>query len=532
MKRILYSLSTAALFLTIGAATAFTQPLPVPPSGSGTASSPYQIDSLANLYWITTHPNSWGSYFVQLANIDASSDSTWASDSGFTPIGNGSVREFTGTYDGQLHTITGLYIDRVTTNYIGMFGYATGKIENLGLVNESIKGGTFVGGLVGGANGGSIVNCYTTGSVYDSGSDGGGLVGYNVLGYISRCYSAAADSGYGKIGGLVGENDDTVSNCYALGSVSFSDSNNSTSGGLVGYNLGVILNSYSTGKVAHSLSISEQPGGLVGGSNTNTVRNSFWDETTSGITVSNGGTGETDAAMKADTTYTHLSWDFTNTWAIGGGVNSGYPYLQAIGADQSLAVQATDFLATSSAGSVTLSWVTQSEVDNAGFDILREKQGTWVMIASYTTDDSLRGLGTSSTGRSYHFTDNQVISGDSYTYKIVEVSTNGATKDLSTLSVTVNVPKTYALYQNYPNPFNPSTTIRFDLKEQSNVTLAVYNVLGQRVLEDNYGMMNAGRFNENVNMERFASGVYFYRIIARGVKGDRFVSIRKMLELK
>ena len=140
------------------------------------------------------------------------------------------------------------------------------------------------------------------------------------------------------------------------------------------------------------------------------------------------------------------------------------------------------------------------------------------LIASYKSTDSLKGLGTTLTGRSYDFTDNHVVSGATYQYKIQSVSTNGITKDLSTLSATVDVPKTYALYQNYPNPFNPSTTIRFDLKEQSKVTLDIYNVLGQRVLENNYGTMNAGRYNEVVNMEKFASGVYFYRISAVGTK--------------
>ncbi len=209
--------------------------------------------------------------------------------------------------------------------------------------------------------------------------------------------------------------------------------------------------------------------------------------------------------------------------------------------DVSLAVQATDFIATSSAGSVTLTWETQSEVNNAGFNIFRQQlqppnsepqTQNWQLISSYATNDSLAGVGTSSTGRSYDFTDNHVTAGLTYKYKIESVSTNGATKELSTLTVTVGVPKTYALYQNYPNPFNPSTTIRFDLKEQSNVTLAIYNVLGQRVESWNYGMMEAGRYNKDVNMSRFASGVYFYRIIAKGLKGDRFVSIKKMLMIK
>ncbi len=200
----------------------------------------------------------------------------------------------------------------------------------------------------------------------------------------------------------------------------------------------------------------------------------------------------------------------------------------------SLPVQAADFAAKSDIGSVTLSWKTQSEVDNAGFNIFREDPNTtfYKLVASYTNDVDLRGMGTSTTGQAYQFTDNKVTSGATYQYKIQSVSTNGTTKDLTTLSVTVDIPKNYALYQNYPNPFNPSTMIRFDLKQTSAVTLEIYNVLGQRVEYWNYGMTDAGRYNENVNLDTFASGVYFYRIDAVGGDGQRFESIKKLLLMK
>ena len=194
--------------------------------------------------------------------------------------------------------------------------------------------------------------------------------------------------------------------------------------------------------------------------------------------------------------------------------------------DNPLDVEATDFMATADVGSVTLSWKTESEVSNAGFNVLREDPSTssgstslttsFKLIASYRSDNSLKGLVTSTTGRTYKFTDTKVTSGSTYEYKIQSVSTNGTTEDLTTLSVTVDVPKNYALYQNFPNPFNPSTTIRFDLKEGSTVTLDIYNVLGQRIMEQDYGTMNAGRYNEVVNMDKYASGVYFYRVSAVG----------------
>lgn len=209
-------------------------------------------------------------------------------------------------------------------------------------------------------------------------------------------------------------------------------------------------------------------------------------------------------------------------------------YIGASAADVSLAVQATDIVAKADVGSVTLSWKTQSEVNNAGFNILRQNPGaaTFNLIASYTGNGALKGLGTSTSGRNYSFTDSKVKSGASYQYKIQSITTGGVTNDLTTLQATVGLPKDYALYQNYPNPFNPSTTIRFDLKQTSTVTLEVYNVLGQRVVEQNFGLMDAGRYNEVVSMDRFASGVYYYRISAVGNDGQRFVSVKKAVLMK
>ena len=243
-----------------------------------------------------------------------------------------------------------------------------------------------------------------------------------------------------------------------------------------------------------------------------------WESTDAGATWQVIGSGSQDASTTHSVTvevYSFSDWTVSDV-------------------DNSLPVQATDFLAAADIGSVTISWKTQSEVGNAGFNVLRQDPGmaAFKQISSYTSNDSLKGMGTSTTGRTYNFTDNKVTSGSTYQYKIQSVSTNGTAEDLTTLSVTVDVPKDYALYQNYPNPFNPSTMIRFDLKQQSIVTLDIYNVLGQRVEEWNYGTMDAGRYNETIYMDRFASGVYYYRINVVGNDGDRFSSMKKLVLMK
>ena len=94
-----------------------------------------------------------------------------------------------------------------------------------------------------------------------------------------------------------------------------------------------------------------------------------------------------------------------------------------------------------------------------------------------------------------------------------------------------NIPKKYYLANNYPNPFNPSTTIRFGLPEQANVTLSIYNILGQKVFEVTKSYAS-GSHSFNFNANKLSSGIYVYTIRANGVHGKNFFSSKKMMLLK
>jgi hypothetical protein len=89
------------------------------------------------------------------------------------------------------------------------------------------------------------------------------------------------------------------------------------------------------------------------------------------------------------------------------------------------------------------------------------------------------------------------------------------------------IPTVFALFQNYPNPFNPSTTIRYDIPKQCDVTLKVYDIMGRQVAELVNGNHNAGAYQIVWNARGFASGIYYFRIIA----GD-FVSVKKLVLMK
>ncbi|RKY93068.1 MAG: hypothetical protein DRQ13_09860, partial [Ignavibacteriae bacterium] len=88
-------------------------------------------------------------------------------------------------------------------------------------------------------------------------------------------------------------------------------------------------------------------------------------------------------------------------------------------------------------------------------------------------------------------------------------------------------PRKYILYQNYPNPFNPTTRIKYVLPEETNVSLTFFNLLGERILIENFGNQSPGIYEYNFNIENLTSGVYIYKL-----ETDEFISFKKMILLR
>ncbi len=89
------------------------------------------------------------------------------------------------------------------------------------------------------------------------------------------------------------------------------------------------------------------------------------------------------------------------------------------------------------------------------------------------------------------------------------------------------VPSKYSLEQNYPNPFNPTTSIKFSIPERTNVTLDIYNVLGERVAQLVNAEVTAGNYDVKFNAINLSSGIYLYQL-----KTPNFKLSRKMLLIK
>ena len=188
------------------------------------------------------------------------------------------------------------------------------------------------------------------------------------------------------------------------------------------------------------------------------------------------------------------------------------------------------FEAVSCEGLVTLNWVTASEVNCHRWEIYR---GEWEE-GQYAKIGELPGHGSTEAEHAYKWVDRQVSLGTTYFYKLRQVDFDGSTwwSHVVSASASSPVPTTYALQQNYPNPFNADTKICYQLREQVDVSLKIFNTLGQKVRTlvadeqeaDSYAVIWDGRDDAG---RELASGLYFYQL-----RAGSFQKTIKMLLIK
>lgn len=224
-----------------------------PKTGDGSANNPYQISNKEELYWFAGLVNNDPSVCNDVVNQNTAacaklmndivvnydddfSNHNWNSISRsnwffWTPIGKQDFNIYTGTFDGQGHTISGLYFESCSNYYdqssieydyqyrdnlsFGLFGFNSGTIKNVGVIN-SYFGWQYnrIGGICG-ENSGTIENCYNEGKVEGQGNYTGGICARN-LGTITNCYNLGTVIGKYGTGGVCVDNFETIKNCYYL----------------------------------------------------------------------------------------------------------------------------------------------------------------------------------------------------------------------------------------------------------------------------------------------------------------------------
>ena len=384
--------------------------LAVAPAGRGTQASPYLINNLENLRWVSERPANWRVndttliHFRQTADIDSSETSNWERTgtdypSGFFPIGYPMANRFVGVYDGNGHVISNIWITSSLTTSAGVFSFAgetatSTTIKNLGIENVAINVSADnttppmdVGGILGASNGGitvTIENSYTTGKITATTSRTtvprlrlGGIAG--VSGNINNSWSSVelkAELALGNtttlnIGGIAGvSNATTISNSYFIGSIERNAAANFNIGGIAG----------STALLAP-------------------VTNSYWAD---GITEKRIG-NETEngvGALNSIEMRLRDSWDgwtfgANDTWYINANRNFGMPYLNifAIKTEPQLTPTPVDFAYTFDYDSPMFSWTapTAPALELEGYNIYRDLEFQEYVTTLSFTDEQLTG---------------------------------------------------------------------------------------------------------------------------------------------
>jgi hypothetical protein len=190
------------------------------------------------------------------------------------------------------------------------------------------------------------------------------------------------------------------------------------------------------------------------------------------------------------------------------------------------------------AGTVTLTWTTQSEIDNYGFQVERSANSTDGFVA---ISPLIPGHNTTVEPQTYNFTDHGVPNGkwfyrlksiamdQSVSYSaVVEVS------NTTTVDQTVDAPREYRLMQNYPNPFNPSTRIKYTVGGtgvlglgSSNIKVVIYDLMGRQVAVLVDEKKAPGNYEVSFDGKGLSSGVYIYRLTA-----GNYIASRRMVLVK
>ncbi len=204
------------------------------------------------------------------------------------------------------------------------------------------------------------------------------------------------------------------------------------------------------------------------------------------------------------------------------------------GSDLTLPVELSSFTANHKGNTVSLTWTTESESNNLGFILKRKTANAeWKEIVSFRSNNELVGKGTTSSPSQYNYTDATILAGECYTYCLYDVSSNGEVTEIGSLFVeTLISPKSTRLYAAYPNPFNPSTTLNYNLAQDSHVTMTVYDVLGRQIKLLNDKHQSAGEYSIKWDGSTDAgitapSGTYLVRMQSNG-----YNNTQKILFLK
>lgn len=182
------------------------------------------------------------------------------------------------------------------------------------------------------------------------------------------------------------------------------------------------------------------------------------------------------------------------------------------GWNDAVPVELVSFDAALIGKSVRLSWQTASESNNFGFDIERSPDKKQFQKIGFVT-----GRGTCNVPAKYQFLDETVAPGNLYYYRLKQIDLDGAFDYSGTIQLLTTPPEHHNLQQNFPNPFNPETMICYELAKDDVVTVAIFDILGNKVRtlvdsSQNMGYHEMKWDGTDERGQRLASGVYVVQL--------------------
>ncbi|MEE9430028.1 MAG: T9SS type A sorting domain-containing protein [Melioribacteraceae bacterium] len=204
--------------------------------------------------------------------------------------------------------------------------------------------------------------------------------------------------------------------------------------------------------------------------------------------------------------------------------------------DAPLPVELTTFTASIVNNNVELNWETATEINNYGFEVERQYQESSIKNQdknqSWETLVFIEGNGNSNSPKYYLYNDKSVSSGK-YNYRLKQIDIDGTFSYSIIVEADLGLPSVFSLEQNYPNPFNPSTIISYSIpnvaaeSSMRNVTLKIYDVLGNEISTLVNKDQPSGNYKVNFDASELSNGVYIYKI-----QSGSFVATKKMILLK
>jgi hypothetical protein len=435
----------------------------------GLPDTPYQVAEAAQLKWISEHPEYWDKHFIQTADINADAISSSFGSEGWSPIGY----------------LNGTYLSKPFTGSFNGQGFA---IDHLHLNRNSDYVGMF-GYVVNAAL--ANINMMNTNVV---GEDMvGGLSGYIENSTIDSCHISGSVEGADHVGIVAGYAvSSTLSRCITTHSAKGDE----YVGGILGKCFDTELNECNGNAAVEA---SRVCGGLIGMASESTISNCYADSSVKGMLYVGGLVSRLD---ETSVSKCYSQGNVTGSGRVGGLIGDKDDKSSVVNCfwDKQTSGQ------TASAGG---NGKTSIEMK----DLSTFANGNWVMKSE--SDDGIWNI-------SVDVNDGYPVL--SYLYPELPVPVLSAIDD--------PIPTEFKLNFNYPNPFNPTTALGYELPEQSDVQMIIFDISGRKIRQWSYQGQAAGTYKIKWNGKDSSgnlvpSGVYLYCLIA-----DDFVDSKKMVLLK